>query len=321
MKMVILGAGSLGSAIGGLLAEAGHAVWLVTRDAAHVQAVQAHGLTLVEESNGRVVDRTVPAYPAGNLRAVKEARDITESVDLVVVLVKSQDTQAVLESARHLIGEATTLLSLQNGLGHEDVLAAVAGPARVLAGKTYVGGVLLAPGRVRVGAQGKETIIGELAGGVSERVDWIAKAFSAAGLVTQVSANIQGAMWDKIFVNVATGALSGITGLDYGGLYAQAEIAACAQAAVAEAMAVARAAGVVVSCTDPALPWEKARAGLPSQFKASMLQSLEKGRPTEVDFINGAIVAQGRKHGVPTPVNQTLVACIKGIERQKGLHA
>jgi 2-dehydropantoate 2-reductase len=172
-----------------------------------------------------------------------------------------------------------------------------------------------------VGARGKETVIGELAGGTSDRAQRIAAVFEAAGLATQVSTNIQTAMWDKILVNVATGALSGITGLDYGGLYAEPQLAACAQAAVAEAMAVARATGVAVSSADPAAPWEKARAGLPPQFKASMLQSLEKNRPTEVDFINGAIVAQGRKLGVPTPVNQALVACIHGIERQKGLRA
>jgi 2-dehydropantoate 2-reductase len=92
------------------------------------------------------------------------------------------------------------------------------------------------------------------------------------------------------------------------------EVEATALAAVAEAMAVAKASGVQLTTTDPMQPWLKAAAGLPPEFKTSMLQSLEKGSVTEIDFINGAVVRLGQKYGIPTPVNQTLVACIKGIE-------
>jgi 2-dehydropantoate 2-reductase len=116
-------------------------------------------------------------------------------------------------------------------------------------------------------------------------------------------------------VNVATGALSGITRLTYGELYKLPEVEACAVAAVAEAMAVAKAKGIALTVTDPHQPWVKAAAGLPAEFKASMLQSLEKGSVTEIDFVNGAVVRWGAKLGVPTPVNQTLVACMKGVER------
>jgi 2-dehydropantoate 2-reductase len=108
--------------------------------------------------------------------------------------------------------------------------------------------------------------------------------------------------------------LSGITRLPYGPLYAIPEIEACAVAAVAEAMAVARAAGVRLSIREPRDAWVMAGEGLPAEFRTSMLQSLDKGSVTEIDFINGAVVRWGEKHGVPTPVNATLVACIKGIE-------
>ncbi len=143
----------------------------------------------------------------------------------------------------------------------------------------------------------------------------IAQAFHGAGLITHVSTNILGTMWDKLLVNVATGALSGITRLAYGDLYQVAEVKACALAAVQEAMDVARACGIRLSVTDPEQPWLKAGAGLPPDFKASMLQSLEKGSITEVDYVNGAVVRWGLTCGVPTPVNRTLVACLKGIER------
>ncbi|MBV8620485.1 MAG: ketopantoate reductase family protein, partial [Curvibacter sp.] len=217
-------------------------------------------------------------------------------------------------AAADALTRARGVLSLQNGLGHEDILADIVGPQRVLAGKTYVGGVMLAPGRIIAGTEGKETLIGELDGRSSPRAEAIAQAFKQAGLATTLSDNILGAMWDKLLINVATGAVSAITRLGYGPLYRIPEIEATAVAAVQEAMQVAAAAGVRLSHTEARAAWLKAAAGLPEDFKTSMLQSLEKGSVTEIDFINGAVVRWGLRHGIPTPVNSTLVACVKGIE-------
>jgi 2-dehydropantoate 2-reductase len=235
-------------------------------------------------------------------------------VDLLIVLVKSFHTDSAMQAATHLVGPQTVVLSLQNGLGHEDILADRVGRDHVLAGKTYVGGVVLAPGRIIAGTEGKETLIGELDGTLSPRAQRIAGVFNAAGLATTVSDNIMGTMWDKLLINVATGALSSITRLTYGAMYPLPQIEATAIAAVQEAMDVARACGVRLSYTDPKGPWLKAAAGLPPDFKTSMLQSLEKGSVTEIDFINGAVVRWGQRCGVNTPVNATLVACVKGIE-------
>ncbi|MBO9678356.1 MAG: 2-dehydropantoate 2-reductase [Acidovorax sp.] len=304
MKIAILGAGALGCAIGAALTEAGHETWLLNRSAAHVEAMRRHGLR-VDDANGT---RQVP------VRATTRA-DEAGAVDLVVVLVKSFHTEAAMRGALALMGPDTLVLSLQNGLGHEDVLADIVGRERVLAGKTYVGGVMRAPGHIQSGVAGKATYIGELDGRITERVQAIAAAFNAAGLATTVSDNIVGTMWDKLLVNVATGAVTGITGLTYGQLYGEPLLEQTALAAVAEAMAVARAAGVRLSFTHPGQAWTLAAEGLPAAFKTSMLQSLEKGSVTEIDFINGAVVRGGQRHGVPTPVNATLVACIKGIER------
>jgi 2-dehydropantoate 2-reductase len=308
LKICVLGAGSLGCAIGGVLTEAGHEVWLVNRGQAHVNAMRQHGLLMRE--NG--IDRVVPVRATTNCQ---EIADTSGMMDLIIVLVKSFHTRAAIEPATCIIGEHTVVLSLQNGLGHEDVLAEVVGRNKLLAGKTYVGGQVIAPGHITLGYRGKDTHIGELDGSLSARVQGIASAFNAAGLETFVSRNIMGTIWDKLLVNVATGALSGITGLPYGLLYQVPEVEACSIAAVAEAMAVARASGIELLTTDPRAPWVKAGAGLPFEFKASMLQSLDKGSVTEIDFVNGAVVAEGLKFGIPTPVNQTLVACMKGIER------
>ncbi len=235
-------------------------------------------------------------------------------VDLVVVLVKSFHTLQAMQAATSLIGPDTLVLSLQNGLGHEDILADIVGRERVLAGKTYAGGSQLGVGHVNIGTKGKDTHMGELDGAMTERVQRIADVFNAAGLDTTVSDNIMGTIWDKLLINVATGAITGITGLNYGDLYKQPELEACGVAAVAEAMAVAKASGIRLSITEPSQAWHKAGAGLPYEFRTSMLQSLDKGSITEIDFVNGSVVRWGQRCGVPTPVNQTLVACMKGIE-------
>jgi 2-dehydropantoate 2-reductase len=303
VDIAVLGAGALGCAIGGALARAGNRVVLINRNADQVQAINAIGLRM-RTPGGEQVVKAVAATSALGLAPV----------DLVIVLVKSFHTDAAMATATHLVAPHTAVLSLQNGLGHEDILARIVGREHVLAGKTYVGGVMLAPGHIISGTLNKETLIGEIDGSLSERVQRIAAVFNQAGLTTSVSDNIMGTMWDKLLVNVSTGAVSSITRLSYGPLYQIPEIEATAIAAVKEAMEVARASGVKLSHTDPRDAWLKARVGLPDDFKTSMLQSLEKGSITEIDFINGAVVRWGQRCGVPTPVNDTLLACIKGIE-------
>ncbi|BBU30849.1 2-dehydropantoate 2-reductase [Burkholderia sp. THE68] len=304
MKIAILGAGALGCAIGSTLTEGGHETWLIDRSPAHVGAMCRDGLQVDDADGSRRV----------KVQAATRAAEVG-AVDLVVVLVKSFHTDSAMRGALDLIGPDTLVLSLQNGLGHEVVLADIVGRERVLAGKTYVGGVLRAPGHIQRGVSGKLTYIGELDGQLTRRVKAIADAFNASGLATQVSDNILGTMWDKLLINVATGAVTGITRLTYGQLYQEPALKATALAAVAEAMAAAKAAGIRLSMTDAEQAWNLAAEGLAPEFKTSMLQSLEKGSVTEIDFINGAVVRWGERLGVPTPVNSTLVACIKGIER------
>jgi 2-dehydropantoate 2-reductase len=304
LKIAILGAGALGCAIGAALTEGGHETWLLNRSPSHVDAMRRDGLLVDDERGSRrvMVRATTQAAEAG-------------PVDLVVVLVKSFHTEAAMRGALALLKPDTLVLSLQNGLGHEDVLADIVGRERVLAGKTYVGGVLRGAGHIQSGVSGKATYIGELDGRRTPRVLAIADAFNGAGLATTVSDNIVGTMWDKLLVNVATGALTGITRLTYGQLYDEPALKAASLAAVGEAIAVARAAGVTLSMREPEQAWTLASQGLPPAFKTSMLQSLENGSVTEIDYINGSVVRWGQRHGVPTPVNATLVACIKGIER------
>lgn len=307
MRICILGAGSLGCTIGGMLSAAGENVWLVNRNAQQVEALQQRGLIMRLEGQ----DRVVP------VRAVQDCAHIPaqeQAMDLIIVLVKSFDTAAAIAQARPLVGKDTAVLSLQNGLGHERILGEAVGPDKVLAGRSYVGGLLIAPGHVVAGVRDKANVIGEFDGRLSPRVRAIEALFHQAGLACQASDNILGIIWDKLLVNTATGALAALTGLHYGELYQLPEAQAVGVAAAAEALAVARAQGIRLGITDPLQAWQRASAGLPYEFKASMLQSLERGSRTEIDFINGAVVQEARRLGIATPVNDTLLAAVHGRE-------
>lgn len=311
MRVVVVGAGSLGSAIGGVLGLAGHSVTLVTRNRAHVDAIAAQGGVRLDDGETQLL---APALAATNY-------DNVGVVDLAIVLVKSFDTTNAVEAALPSVGDDTVVLSLQNGIGCEELIGTVVGGERVIAGRTYVGGRLVAPGLVEYGTVGRHTVVGELGNVDSPRTAALAKAFSEAGLSTSVSTDIRVTMWEKLLVNVATGAWSALTGLPYGELSTEPHVAQAAIATVAEAMAVARALGVPITTTDAAVPWRLAWEGLPHGFKASMLQSVEKGSRTEVDVMHGAVTRAGREAGIATPINDTLLAAVKGVERRLALAA
>jgi 2-dehydropantoate 2-reductase len=302
-----MGAGALGCAIGAGLAEGGADVTLVNRNTAHVDAINAQGLRLRDHDGERRV----------RIQAATSAEGVGP-VDLVILLVKSFHTREAMDQAGPLLAPHTLVLSLQNGLGHEDILAEYVGRERVLAGKTYVGGTLLGPGHIIHGVRGKETVIGELDGRLTDRVRAIAREFERAGMLIEISDNIMGTIWDKLLINVATGALTAISRMPYGDLYGCGPLEAVGVAAVREAMEVAAASGVRLSFSDPVEAWRKAGAGLPADFRTSMLQSLDKGSVTEIGFINGAVVERGARLGISTPVNSTLVACVQGIEAMLG---
>ena len=318
MKICMAGAGALGSAIGGTLAQGGHDVTFVDPFQAHVDAIGANGLQIAPSPEAK--PDTVPVRARTSYAGLPPQ-------DLIIVLVKSFATREATRQAKlaGVIGPETVVLTIQNGIGNEEALIEELGEACVISGKTFVSGLLLEPGKVMAAVSGRPTVIGEMNGTITPRIERMAAELSRGGLETRVSPNIVGMAWDKLLVNVATGAISGITGLPYGGLYAKyghdvdPGLRETALAAVNEAMAVAVAKGIVLSGKSAEEVWDSAAEGQPESFKASILQSLERGIATEVDFINGAVAREGKKAGVPTPVNDTLTAMVHGIEQRMGV--
>jgi len=302
MKICFLGSGAMGSAIGGILSESGQDVLLIDQWKEHVDALNTGGLKLTEKSETRMIK----VKASSNVQAVAQA-------DLMVFLVKSYHTEETLKQVQSFIREDTPVLSLQNGLGNEERIAGILGVKRVLGGVTHSGSVLHRPGEVSFGRD--RTCIGEMDGNLSDRVREVVRIFNQAGLETEASDNILGLIWDKLLVNVAVSPISAITGLTHGEMQQAEFLKATAFDAVEEALRVAAAAGVQLSLQDPADAWAKAMQGLSPGHKSSMLKDLEQGRRTEIDVINGAVVILGKKLGIPTPVNKTLTAAVKGFER------
>jgi 2-dehydropantoate 2-reductase len=301
VKVAVVGAGGIGSLFGGRLAAAGHDVWLVHRRAEVVEALQAGGLVL----SGPGGDERI------GVRATNDSAQVG-AVDLVLVATKAVDTRAAADAARALVGPATIVLTLQNGLGNFETLTDALGVDRVLVGMTYAGAAVLGPGRVRHTALG-ETFVGEPGGGVSERARCLAETMSGAGLPTQAAERLWDEVWGKLLINAALNATCALTGASGSDALASAAAREWLGLVAEETARVADAVGVRLPYADPTarvLRHSRDVAGA----RPSMLQDVERGRPTEIDAINGAVVREGRRVGVPTPWNTALVLLVRARE-------
>lgn len=302
-SILIAGAGALGSLFGGLLAEAGSPVTLFSRRKDHVAAVNKAGLRIVGEGG----DRTV------HLKATDTVSDISPA-DIVIVLCKSTATADLCDQLKPTMGQHTIAVSFQNGLGNEDLMAAAWGAQRVIGGLTSMGATLETPGVVRSYAT-LPTLIGELDGSRSARVQDLAAILGAAHLPTTVTNDFFAAKWQKLLMNVAMSATSGLTGLTIGEVAAHPELAVIARRAIDEAAQVAAAEGVRLD--------ENARHQIlngiiqsgAARNKTSMRRDIEAARPTEVGAIYGSIAARAQQHKIPVPTLEALAALMMGLEQ------
>lgn len=293
MKIAIMGAGAVGCCYGAWAAEAGHEVVLIGRPAL-VEAVETRGLLF--ESGGET--RAIPMRASADPAAVAGAQ-------LVLVCVKSGDTE---ETGRligpHLSSEAA-VLSMQNGVGNAQRLAAAMGaPAIPVA--VYVAAGMGGPGHVQHFGRG------DLMMGESPLSAMAAGTLRGCGIEVTVSDQAEAAQWAKLILNCAYNAASAITRLPYGRLVEQPGMDAVIAGAVAECFAVAAAEGIA-PLGDVAASIASIPVTMAGQF-SSTAQDMMRGRRTEIDFLNGEIVRRGAKHGVATPVNATLLALVKAQE-------
>lgn len=295
-KIVVLGAGAVGSLFGAMLREGGFDVTLVSRNVEHVDAINMNGLVVKTPADGGGEEDSV---------TIKADTKLSGEPDLIILAVKAYDVESALASVRDF---ACPVLCIQNGIGVEEIAAKVIGAERVVRGVTFMGATFAGPGCV-VNAGIGETLIGR--GKHSEK---IAEVFSRSGLSTNVTDNITGVVWTKSLVNCGMNAFGALTGLRNGELAEVPGLIEAMIATVEEGAAVAEPCGVKIEG-----PQEKLLdvAELTAKNKNSMLQDIERGKRTEIDFLNGAVSRIGKEKGVPTPLNDVLTALVKGLEFKK----
>lgn len=296
MKIAVMGAGAVGCYYGGMLARAGHEVTLIGR-APHVEAVRSGGGLLFEtkEFRGRV-----PMEASTGADAVRGAA-------LVLFCVKSTDTESAGADLAPHLDAATLVLSLQNGVDNAARLQALV-RARVAPAVVYVATEMAGAGHVRHHGRGELVVAPDVASAE------LAAAFHGAGVPLQTSDNVAGALWAKLILNCVYNAMSAITQLPYGRLIEGEGIKGVMRDVMDECLTVARAAGIAV----PGDTWEEvlriART-MPTQH-SSTAQDVARGKPSEIDHLNGFVVRQGEALGVPTPVNRALQALVKLMEKR-----
>lgn len=301
----VVGAGAVGSFFGAMLARAGHHVTLIGR-APHVRAIESGGLQL--QMAGRV--EAVWLAATTELSAVRGA-------DLVLFCVKSTDTDAVAgEMAPYLDADAL-VLSLQNGVDNAATIARQVSQV-VVPAVVYVAAAMPAPGVVSHFGRG-DLVIGPLDAVAADdalqrrRLQDVVDLFASAQVPVRISPDVIGELWSKLMVNCAYNAVSALAQLPYGRMAAQPEIRELQRAVVAEVVAVAQADGQKLPLAAALDAMERIATAMPAQL-SSTAQDIARGKPTEIDHLNGYVARRGAELGIATPVNQTLHALVKLVE-------
>ena len=311
VRVLVAGAGAVGSVLGGLLAAAGHCVTLLGREA-HLAAIAEAGLAI----EGLWGEHRVRGLGLASQLAALQA-----PFDAVLLTVKAYDTAAMLAATAGLLAPDGCVIALQNGLGNVEQVVDAVGAERALGGRVIFGAVIPRPGVARVTVFADPVAIG--AGvpatvGVEDRARAWAERFVAAGIPTEYTPALHAHLWTKVFYNAALNPLGALFGQPYGALAADGDARAIMDAIFDEGFAVAAARGVV-----PLVPTADAYRELfygrlvpaTAHHRSSMLQDLERGRRTEIDAINGCIWRFGCDASIPTPVNATMTRLVRWRER------
>lgn len=300
VKICVVGCGAIGSIFGAHLAR--------------LEDVEVHAYDVWKEHTSAINERGLQISGAANftvrLRATSDPREIPPC-DFGIVATKSTHTRAAIAQIAHVFGEASAVCSVQNGVGNEEILAEHV--RCVIRGTTFPAGHVIEPGRVNFDING-DTWIGpfEPTDTPYARVEQLAELLNRTGLRVIPLRDARGAQWTKLIFNAASNPVGALTLLHHGAATRFPPTGALFNALIAEGEAVAKALRIELHGDPRALVQKGANA--PGKHRASMLQDILAKRPTEVDFMNGAIADCGEKIGVPTPLNRALWQLTKGLE-------
>lgn len=288
-SLLLLGTGALASLFGARLAAAGVDVTMLGAWPEGLAALRTQGVRLVE------ADGSQRAYPVRAVADPAECRGIPHAL----VLVKAWQTGRAAQQLVACLPADGLALTLQNGWGNRERLEQALEPDRVALGSTTLGATLLAPGVVRVGGQGPVTL------GSHPRIQPLAELLAAAGFEVRMAEDVAGLAWGKLVINAAINPLTALLRVPNGELLARPAARELLSLAASEAAAVGLAQGLHLPFDDPVAAAEEV-ARRTAANHSSMFQDVQRGRPSEIDAICGAVVEAGQRVGVPTPVNRTL---------------
>lgn len=313
MRFLVFGAGALGSAVGGLLANARHEVALLGRPL-HLDAIGERGLRLDGCWGEHHVSAPMRLYHSADVISAGEW-------DAILITVKTYDTAAAIHACRRLAGPRTALVSIQNGYSNVEALCAAFGPERSL-GARVLTGAEIEPGHVTITCSGDALRLGPLHGEAAYMplAERLAEALRQAGVPTEPTTQFQEYLWSKLIYNCALNPMGALLRRTYGELAADGPTRHCMSAIFREAFAVCQAHGIPLfwSRAEDYEPYFDEKLVPPTAgHYPSMLRDLDRRGRTEIDSMNGAVVRLGSEHGIPTPVNALLTAMIKLKERQR----
>jgi len=302
-----MGAGALGSTFGGFLSRENR-VSLVGRRL-HMNAIEDKGLRISGIWGKHIFE---------NLVATTSVRDIKEKQDFIFITTKSYDTRVAVMKVKHLLKPEGYVITMQNGIGNEDTAAEIVGNDHTMGAMVIFGATLVEPGHVKVTVYASECRVGEL-GIKTEKSTEIASIISEAGIPTSPSDDIIRDKWMKAFYNIALNPLSAILKVTYGFLGEHKETKDLMYRLLEEAFQVALAEGVALEVDLDSYFKFFLEKQLPptASHLSSMLQDIERGKETEIDYLNGFIVEKGKAHDIQTPFNNTMTQIVKSLEKVK----
>lgn len=300
IRIAVMGAGAVGGYFGARLAAAGQDVAFIARGK-HLEAMRKEGLKVKSIHGNFQVESLFTSDPAEIGR-----------VDLILFCVKSYDTEVVAAKLAPLMGEKTIILSLQNGVDNPDKIAVLWGKDRALAGVVYIGAQVSVPGTVEHAAGGK-IVMGRVDGGVSEDAEAIQRLFSDAQVPCAISTEVRKIMWTKLVWNAPFCALSCLARATVKEIMESDSLRGLALECMEEVIGAAKFQGIGLgpSVVEEAMNLSRAIG----DFKPSMLQDLEAGKPLEYEALNGIIVSLSRE-GKKAPVNETFYAVLKFLDHK-----
>ena len=307
MKIVIVGGGAIGRLFGYFLVKGNNEITLIDIDQNTLGALQEKGIGLISYD-----DTQTDEAQSSPVQAMFSADSLTEA-DLVLLLVKSQDTLAAVQDVAHLISDTCPLLCIQTGLGNLEVAAKIVPKENILLGITFMSGTALSDARVRQGGGLARTYIGELNGNFSKRLEDISHVFNRCGIETQMVKRIIGRLWCKVITYSAINPVSAILQVPNGSLTSKMESITLMKRLLDEGRAVANSCSIELVYPDLyELLFDACEKS--SNNLSSMLQDILNEMPTEIDAQNGAICRYAEENGVKVPTHQTMVELIKLLE-------